>query len=322
MPGYKKVSEQIYKRGNSFYYRYDLPRSNAKRRQKAEKFKSQKEAEKRRDEVKYQKSHDKFIEPSKLTLAEFLDEWLIIHRSSIGDSTFVRYEGIIRNHLKPGLGHHQLQKIKPMTIQLFLANKREAGRVDGKSGKLKNGSINYLVNVLSLVFKSAEENELINRNPMSKIKRLPIEDVEITPLTLQETHRFLETSKDSKFAALFKLAIATGLRRGELFGLTWKDINFEKETLSVNRALKVSKLGIKLGPPKSKTSKRTISVPLNALLALVSHKIKQDERKLELGSEYQDNDLIFPADNGKPFCPDNIDRYFQPVLKEAGLPNC
>jgi integrase len=77
---------------------------------------------------------------------------------------------------------------------------------------------------------------------------------------------------------------------------------------------------MELGPPKTKNSKRSIPLPAVAVQALYSHRLQQNEHKVKMGSLYEDNDLVFPAENGKPFCPDNIDRYFKPILDQANLP--
>mgnify|MGYP000138560863 CR=1 FL=1 len=168
---------------------------------------------------------------------------------------------------------------------------------------------------------AAVDLDMIPRNPADRVQPPSPEDIEITPLTEEQVARFLDAAKRNRFEALFITVLGTGLRRGEVFGLRWEDIDLQNGFLTVQRTLEVVKGKLKFVPPKTKTSKRTISLPPSVVDALKKHRIQQMQHKLRLRPLYEDQGLVFPSETGTPFNPDNLDRYFKPILKKTGLPD-
>ncbi|MBW2599417.1 MAG: site-specific integrase, partial [Deltaproteobacteria bacterium] len=217
-----------------------------------------------------------------------------------------------------------LSKLTPFYIQSFYSAKVTAGRADGKEGGLKGASIRYLHIILHQALESSVDFGLLPANPTRKVKVPNPQDVEpeeIHPLDEDQVAQFLEAAKGSRFETLFIVALGTGLRRGELFGLKWEDIDLQDGLLTVKRTVHAVKGGLKFGPPKTKKSRRTISMPPVVVEALKKHRKEQKEEKLRLGPVYQEQGLVFPAEGGTPFHLDNIRRYFKPLLKRAGLPD-
>ncbi|WP_258359403.1 site-specific integrase [Moorella sulfitireducens (nom. illeg.)] len=315
----------IEKRGkNTWRIRYELPRDpkTGKRRQGSRTVHgTKKDAEKVLRDILTQIDQGTHIEPSDLPLEKFLNQWLQMHRANIRDKTFYRYEGIIRNHINPTLGKIPLSKLTPYHIQCLYTEKLAENRSDGEKGGLSKASVRYIHSVLHKALETAVNLDMIPRNPADKVQPPSPEDTEITPLTEEQVARFLDAAKGNRFEALFITVLGTGLRRGEVLGLRWEDIDLQNGLLTVQRTLEAAKGKLKFVPPKTKTSKRTISLPSSVVEALKKHRIQQMQHKLRLGPMYQDQGLVFPSETGTPLNPDNLDRYFKPILKKAGLPD-
>lgn len=142
-------------------------------------------------------------------------------------------------------------------------------------------------------------------------------------LTAEECGDFLEAAKEDRLFALFVLALISGMRPEEYLGLQWKDVDIEKKSVIVQRALVWNKKGggWTFTAPKSARSRRSIPLPESVMLALVAHKRRQVEARLKAGSEYQNYDLVFASREGTPIIPRNLlSRHFKPILTRAKLP--
>ena len=132
---------------------------------------------------------------------------------------------------------------------------------------------------------------------------------------------FLETVKSERLALLFSFALATGMRLQEYCALQWKDIDLEKGTATIQRALVWYRKGggWHFGQPKTSTSRRTIPFPLSIVEELKAHRIKQLEERLKRGAAWQNNNLVFPSEVGSPLLPRNLFRVFKRTLKSAEI---
>jgi integrase len=141
------------------------------------------------------------------------------------------------------------------------------------------------------------------------------------PLSAHEARRLIEAARDDRLEALYVLAIHTGMRRGELLGLKWKDLDPDNFTVRVRRTLTRKGTGYILGEPKTKNSRRTVRLTARAAEALGRHRAKQAEEKLRAGSLYGDQDLVFAGEGGVLINPSNLrQRSFKSLLGRADLP--
>jgi len=154
------------------------------------------------------------------------------------------------------------------------------------------------------------------------------ERFEIKPLTVEQVQTLLSSLRGHKWEALFTLALATGMRRGELLGLKWQDINFSAETLQVLRVL--TRVPTKMperehvyveAEPKTKNSRRSVLIAPFALEALREHRVHQLEAKLKAGAYWQEHDYVFCTLHGTHLGPNHVVEEFKKVLKQAGLPD-
>jgi integrase len=270
------------------------------------------------------KQQGTFVAPHKLTLGAWLDTWLWEYKKPrVRAITFDGYEMLVRRHLKPTLGHIALRDLRPEHLQHFYNEKAQQG--------LSVRTVRYCHTLLYGALAQAEKNQLIVRN-VSKLTELPRAVwKEMRILTLdQVTVKLLPAiTQDRLFAAIF-LALGTGLRRGELLALRWKDVDLKAGTMQVRQTLVrvknhhapagEGKTRLLMQEPKTQHSRRTVPIPEECLRALKQHRAQQAEEKLLLGQAYQDHGLVFCRTDGTPMAPEMFVKSFKRLLAQAGLP--
>ncbi|MEW8958893.1 MAG: site-specific integrase [Moorella sp. (in: firmicutes)] len=259
-----------------------------------------------------------FVEPTRVTFGEWLQVWLEEYKKpAVRPSTWVSYEQTIRNHIQPSLGHILLQQLKPHQLQRLYNQKLAEG--------LSNRTVRLIHVVAHAALKQAVKNGLIARNVAEATSPPGVKKREIRVLTLEEQHRFLEAAKGERLYTAFLLALASGVRLGELLGLRWQDVNWERGGISVNQALQRvrgkpgEKSRLDFLPPKTSAGRRFIPLPEEAIKALKRWKVFQTEERLKAGPLYEDNGLVFTTEIGKPIDPRNLLRTFYCIVKRAGM---
>jgi len=254
------------------------------------------------------------------TLAQFLTDWLEnSQRQSVRPRTYERYEELVRLHIAPALGRYELQKLSAQHLQAFYAKKAEEG--------LSATTINHFHNVLHKALDTAVKWNLVARNVCDLVSPPRRKRYEVHPLTLEQVHKLLAVVEGHEMEALFRLALATGLRRGELMGLKWQDINLDAGTLQVRRILsrvpsKMPGKGYVEAEPKTQKSRRSVVIAPFALEALKQHRERQREAEIKAGPLWQDHDFVFCTSIGTHLNPtrDMLDQ-LKVLLKKAGLPD-
>src|SRR5205807_9408552 len=144
---------------------------------------------------------------------------------------------------------------------------------------------------------------------------------EVQALSASDARKLIEAAQDSRIEALLILAITTGIRRGELLGLRWDDINLEHGILHICRTMnRIAGFGFIENDPKTKTSRRRVTLPSVALEALKRHHVRQDQARLQAGPKWTEKGLVFPNTTGNFLNPGHLLTLFQRVLDQAGLP--
>lgn len=283
--------------------------------------KTKKEILKKLNEVKLQLSTGTLVTNSKLTLGEWLDNWLNIYpKNNVRIGTWESYETYIRVHIKPTLGSIPLKDLRPMHLQNLYNEKLVSGRVK-TGGKLSPKTVGYIHVVIHMALEQAVKENLVTNNVARLVKKPKQTKHEICPLTVEQMKAFLSEAKNHRFYVPFLLECHTGLRRGELLGLRWRDINIEKKTISVNQSLiRTRQKGLVMSDPKTEKSKRTIPISEEVIAVLKGHKANQNQNKLLAGNGYNNSDLVFCNNIGNPIDPRNFTEQFERVLKQANLP--
>jgi integrase len=248
-----------------------------------------------------------------LTVGEYLDSWLSDSvRGTVRPSTFERHEGIIRLHIKPSLGRVGLKKLTPAHVRGLHREKLDTG--------LSPATVRKIHSTLHKALTQAVADGLIPRNAADVKAPRPAPE-EMQPLSEAEARAFLDAARGDRFEPLYVLAISTGLRRGELLGLRWKDVDLERGTLRVGRALVREGGRYTLGETKTRRGRRQINLTPRTVNALRVHRKKQLEEKMRRADLYKDHGLIFASGVGTLVHPENmVKRSFKPLLERSGLP--
>ncbi|MGB9866851.1 MAG: tyrosine-type recombinase/integrase [Bacillota bacterium] len=260
--------------------------------------------------------------PTKLTVGQWLDCWLEEYKKpSLRPTTFDSYEAMVRCHLKPAIGHIPLKDLRPEHLQRLYNDEL----AEGTSPR----TVRYIHAVIHQALRQAVKNQLVGRN-VAEATTLPAEErKEIHPLTLEQVNQLLASIQQDRLYPAILLELATGLRRGELLALRWQDVDLRAGTLTVRRNLVRirnhdgggAKTRLVFQEPKTPQSRRTIPIPEDVVAELKRHKARQNQEKLLLGQAYQDNDLVFCLEDGRPLDPRNFTRHFDALLEKAGLPH-
>lgn len=261
-----------------------------------------------------------FIKPNKITVGQWLDRWLEVYaKPKVRLSTWESYETTVRCHIKPTIGNLPLKDLRPEHLQQLYNEKLKSGRVDGKGG-LSAKSVGYIHAVMNQALKQAVKEQLVYRNVCEAVNKPKQKRHEIKPLTIEQMNQFLSVAREDKLFPAFLLEWGTGLRRGELLGLKWRDIDLKKGVITVRRSLIRTRQGLIFSEPKTEKSRRTIPIPKEVVAELKAHKARQAQERLLLGQAYQDNDLVFCSAEGRPLDPRSFTRKFERLLEKAGLP--
>ena len=253
-----------------------------------------------------------------LTVGKYLHHWLedcvksLVEAGKMAHSTFIRYEGIVNNHLTPALGHRKLKDLSRAEVRRLYKQKGKA---------LAPRSVDYIHVTLQKALSQAVSDDLLPRNVASGERpRSSRHQKEARALSPTQVRALLAEASGERNEAIYIAAIHTGLRKGELLGLKWTDLDLDGGTLSVRRSLKVTDHGLDFGPTKNKASRRSVPLNKTAVAALKAHRLRQNEERLRLGELWEDQGLVFPNRVGKPINPSNLyHREYKPLLKRAGL---
>jgi integrase len=256
------------------------------------------------------------FDAGKQTTGAYLDRWLADSvKDTLRQRTFERYERIVRVHIKPAIGRVKLKALTPAHARALYRQKLDSG--------LSPRTVNYIHVTLHKALSQAVSDGPLPRNA-AQVKAPRPEKPEIKPLSPDQARKLIATAyaTGDRYAALYVVALHTGMREGEMLGLRWDDLDLDATTpmLRVRRTLSETRTGHKFELPKSGKG-RSIKLSSKAVYALRSHRVKQAEEKPRLGSLWQDNGLVFSTTTGTTTSGTNLlGRYFKPLLKQADLP--
>lgn len=256
-----------------------------------------------------------YVAPSNTTLGDFLARWLEDYaRASTRPSTYTSYRLHVRVHIAPDLGHVPLAKLTPLHLQRLYRKHLDAG--------LAPATVRRIHAVLHRALKTALKWGLVSRNVADAVELPKLTRPEMTVLDADGARRLLEAARGDRLYALWLLALATGMRQGELLGLRWQDVDLERGALSVRQTAQyVRGRGITFGAPKTAKGLRRLDLTPELVEALRRHRARQAEERLAAGAAYTDHGLVFCTQIGTPMNGGNlVRRDFQRLLQKAGLP--
>ena len=283
---------------------------------------TRKEVQRKLNEIIPEVQAGTYREPANITVAEWFTTWLNVYmKPSLRPTTWESYRYQVEGHIIPALGHLRLAQLQTAHIQRLYNDKLQGGRLDGKPGGLSPKSVRYIHTVIHSCLEQARKESMITINPAGAVRLPKLEKPEIKYLGTAEAAIFLAMARESKHFAAFYLALSTGMRRGELLALRWKDIDFEAEQLTVNQGLvRISGKGLVFQEPKTALSNRVISLAPAVAQVLKEHREQQTDGRIMAGAAYNSElDLVFSNELGEPICPRAFTRVFERLVKKAGL---
>lgn len=280
------------------------------------------------------------------TVGSYLAYWLEhVARHKVRPSTLHSYTKCVTAYIVPRLGKKKLGRLAPKDVRLFLDWCRSAcqccargldaarpkehpnprrrqqccavGRCCGR--QLSPRTVQYLHAVLRNALQHAYREELVPRN-VAKMVQVQTPRYRVGQgLTTEQARNVLKLVADSRLRALYVLALYLGLRRGELLGLRWMDVDLDSGVLEIRTALQRVNGELGLSAPKTRRSERPVPLPAVCVDALRAHRARQEEERASAGERWKDWGLVFATAHGTPIEPRNLNRHWYGVRDAAGL---
>ena len=249
------------------------------------------------------------------TVGSWLEVWMENYaKVKLRPSTFKTSQGFLKNHIKPQIGSIPLADLTSLDLQRFYKHLLDGGRVDRIEAKKKPKglapkTVRNIHQMIGSAYNLAMEQNLVSKNPTQGCALPKVEHKEMKTLTADQLSAFFQEARDSGVYELYYLDLATGLRRGELLGLKWTDIDLDRGVLKIQRAISRQNGKVVEAPLKTKNAYRTLPLSADAIDVLMQ------QRRKTGNSEW-----VFPSPSGGPMSPDSVLHMLQRVLKRAGLP--
>lgn len=268
-----------------------------------------------------------FIEPSKVTFKSFSEKWLENYaKPNLAPKTIYEYERLLELRILPTLGHMKLNKIKPVHIMDFYKELLSEDRKDGKKGKISNSTIMHYHRLLRKMFNDAVKWQLINDNPVNRVDPPKVSKPKAEYYDEKEIDQLIKAleGEPTKYVAAILVTMASGLRLGELMGLEWRCVNFEKNTIEIEQANQyLPGEGTFTKDPKNESSIRIISMPEPTMRILEIHRTEEKEKRLKCGEKWKggdfENGFVFTQWNGKAMYPSTPSKWFNELIERKGL---
>ena len=265
------------------------------------------------------------IRPDQITFKDFCVQYLEIKKSSLSPNTYNFYSKVIEEELIPMFARLKMCELRTYHIQQFVSYlATEKKRLDGREGKIAASTVKRYTTVLRSIVTTAYKLEYIE-DDIGRSRRIEFpkeETKEVEAFTIQEVGDILNAleSEPINIRALIEVALFTGCRRGEIVGLKWADIDFEKQRISIKRSIyKLSDGKAREKEPKSRCSIRTISIPNRLCKTLTEYRIHQNRHIAYLGDAWKNNDYVFTEENGYVMNPHTPTKQFSKFLKRHGI---
>ncbi len=262
-----------------------------------------------------------FVAPARQTLMSVLDAW--DKTLTVSPKTAERYRELVKLHIRPHLGDMRLQALRPTRIEAFYNDLRDGRGPDGQLGRrqLAPLTIGHIHRLLGKILSTAERDGLIASNPARKAERPKVERAEVEILSEDQVREVLTRLRGRPLFLVAALGVATGMRRGELLALRWRDVNLDGAELQVQQSLEQTNDGLRFKAPKTKRGRRTISLPAFIVTELRAHRRAQTEQRLALGLGRDGEDaLVLRQPDGSPLLPDSISSEWRRLVLSLKLP--
>jgi integrase len=259
------------------------------------------------------------------TLNQVASQWIEVGISErVRQSTTNGYIDVYDRYIRPYLGHRSITDLDVNDIDAWLAHLKSKGLSASTRKKARQ--------MCNMIFKFAIRKRFAIQNPVTNSHVPASEPGTPTrvqpPLNLDEAHKYLEHFRDTDLDLFMYLALFTGMRRGEIIGLNWSDVDFDELLLTINRTAKettlrrsdgTSRSELVLNPPKTSHSKRKIPIQPQVLASLKRQQNKNRKQKLRAGEAWQETDAIFTSESGTRLFPSNVYKRYVKLIRHSDL---
>lgn len=305
---------KIYETAGGYGFRLDIGTDPVTGKRLQRRFYRIKKTEARRalSQKQYEISSGRYVDSQDIKLGDFLKRWLDHKSKNVSSGTMANYRPFVMNHLIPNLGNIKMHQLKPGQIQELYDEYVE-------EETLSNQSIVHMHRILNNAYKKAIEWEIVTKNPCVAVKPPKPEKHRLQVWDETEVQFFLDMAKEDRFYIAYLLALSTGMRKGEILGLRWQDIDFTNQILSVNQAVTRKKEADTRLALKTEKSYRNISLFDYVVTELKKYRHEQMKFKMENRKTYKDQDLVLASSTGSFILPRNLDRNWLDLIEKSAL---
>ena len=305
----------VRKEGTKWYYVIELGKdAKGKRKQKKKRgFKTKKDAQAALTKALHELNSGTYIEPSKEMMGGYLIHWLEAKKPRIKESTYRTYNDNLKAHLIPEFENMPISNLNPLHVQQFYS------KLLNEKG-LSNNTVRKIHAMLVNALERAVRFDMIVKNVATLVDPPKATNAEMEVWDVDEVLAFLDAAKESHLYMVYTIAINTGMRQGEILGLSWDGVNLDKKIIYVMQTL--SNDGKNLNSTtKTAAGKRAISIHDELVSELRLHRLEQKKHRMQLGEMYTDMNLVNPTSFGTPVSPSNLRRNFKIYIKKANVKN-
>jgi len=311
----------VFKRHGGWGFKVEAgphPETGQRRQIKRQGFRTKREAEKALADVQKTVFDGTVVANSNVRLDDFLDEWLAGQDARLKPSSHHSYV-IASKRLKRHLGRCRLQALTPLQIETFYAELLDHGGRNGEALAPKTVKNTHVV--LRKALADAERLGLVQRNAAAAARGPSVTRSEMMTWSSDQLKEFLAVAQHSRMRNAFTILASTGMRRGELLGLRWGDVDFDSSQIAIVQTVSKVNGRIVVGQPKTSGSRRTVYVHDTTMKALRQQRQLQAEERLAAGPAWDaDNDLVFRNEMGGPVNPERFSRHFRQLVEESDVP--
>jgi integrase len=259
-----------------------------------------------------------YAEPSRVTVAEFLDRWLEHIRSQVSPKSHERYSEIAKKNIAPLLGRVALTKLTPIAISKVYANALTSGRRDGKGG-LSPRTVHHMHRILKQALRQAMRWQMLTRNPADATDPPKVERKRLETYDIAQTAALIEALRGSRMFVPAILAVLCGLRRGEILALRWRNVDLTAGTLSVVESAEQTKTRVRYKEPKSGRG-RNVALPETAIQELKAWRLRQAEELFRVGERANQETFVVTQTDGTPIQPRSLTHEWVRLSSKTSLP--
>jgi integrase len=314
------MAGRVFKRGTSWTYVIDVGQDthNNRRQQWRGGFETKREAERALREVLHALDREAYVPSSRTTIADYLRaEWLPAVKPHLRPSTWIGYGRELELNVIPTVGNIPLQQLNAAHLNRLYAYLLTDGRKDGNGG-LSTRSVRYVHTILQRALSDAMRWGLVERNVAALAdppRQTETAGRHIRTWTSEELRRFLDHVRDERLFPAWLLHATTGMRRGEVLGLRWVDVDLPSQRLAVRKTLVMVGNEVQVSDPKTKRSVRTIDLDTQTVSVLTEWKAVQEGERDAWGTAWKDNGLVFTREDGSYVYPDGWTGTFERYVR-------